>query len=70
MKYDISFSDSVNMTTGPSDLFYSSPTLDDINLDDYPDPEGYYDGQEEYGYDDDDYARDDDMYEPDFSYDG
>lgn len=64
---DITFSDTMNMN--PSAVFNSVPTLDDIDLDRYPDPEGYYEGQEEYGYDDDDYANDDDIYEPDFSYD-
>jgi len=64
---DITFSDTMNMN--PNTVFSSVPTLDDIDLDNYPDPEGYYEGQEEYGYDDDDYVRDDDaMYEPDFPY--
>lgn len=64
---NVTFSDTMNMN--PSMVFNSVPTLDDIDLDRYPDPEGYYEGQEEYGYDDDDYANDDDMYEPDFAYD-
>jgi hypothetical protein len=64
---DITFSDTMNMNLGT--VFNSVPTLDDIDLDRYPDPEGYYEGQEEYGVDDDDYVRDDDaMYEPDFPY--
>lgn len=68
MEQNITFSDSLDKVD-PRSLFISTPTLDDINLDEYPDPEGYYAGQEEYGYDDDDFSRDDDMYEPDFNYD-
>lgn len=37
-----------------------------------PDPEGYYVGQEQYGYDDDDFDKKpdyDDSYESDFDYD-
>ncbi len=37
-----------------------------------PDPEGYYAGQEKYGYDEDDFDKEsdyDDAYEPDFDYD-
>lgn len=64
---DITFSDTMDMN--PNTAFNSVPTLDDIDLDNYPDPEGYYEGQEEYGYDDDDYANDDSIYEPDFPYD-
>lgn len=55
-------------------IIYAPPTIDDLPDDRLPDPEGYYAGQEEYGFDDDDYVKDkdndyDDMYEPDFEYD-
>jgi hypothetical protein len=53
-------------------IIYAPPTIDDLPSDVLPDPEGYYAGQEEYGYDpDDDYVKDndyDDAYEPDFDY--
>lgn len=65
---DVTFSDSIDMTD-PRTLFTATPTLDDIDLDAYPDPERYYAGQEEYGYDDDDYEKNEqDIYEPDFKY--
>jgi hypothetical protein len=67
----ITFSDS--MSTVDPNFLYTPPSLDEISEDSLPDPEGYYVGQEEYGYDpDDDYVKDndyDDMYEPDFQYD-
>jgi hypothetical protein len=63
---DITFSDTMMMD--PTTVFTLIPTLDDIDLDRYPDPDGYMEGQEEYVYDDDDYAQDGDMYEPDFAY--
>jgi hypothetical protein len=53
-------------------VIYAPPTLDDLPDDRLPDPEGYYVGQEEYGFDDEDYVREndyDDAYEPDVSYD-
>jgi hypothetical protein len=63
------------MTTVAMDprIIYAPPSLADIESDTLPDPEGYFAGQEEYGYDpkgtcsrDNDY---DDAYEPDFQYD-
>lgn len=62
---DITFSDTMNIN--PSTVFNSVPTLDDIDLDRYPDPEGYNEGQGDYDYGYDDQG-DDDVYEPDFSY--
>jgi hypothetical protein len=60
------------MNIADPSIIYEPPTLDDISDDRFPDPEGYYVGQEEYGYDpDEDYVRDndyDDMYESDFDY--
>ena len=53
-------------------LIFSVPTLDDIDQDTYPDPEGYYVGQEDEDYDpnsDGDEYDYDDGYEPDFAYD-
>ena len=67
MKQDITFSDSIGMSVVTS-LFNATPTLDDIDLDSYPDPDGYLDGATDYVYDDDDRSRDDDIYEPDFEY--
>jgi hypothetical protein len=53
-------------------VIYATPTIDDLPDDRLPDPEGYYVGQEEHGYDpEDDYVRDndyDDTYESDFDY--
>ena len=53
-------------------VIYAPPTIDDLPSDVLPDPEGYYVGQEEYGYDTDDgFVKDndyDDTYEPDFDY--
>jgi hypothetical protein len=59
--------------TDPS-VIYAIPTIDDLPSDTLPDPEGYYAGQEEYGYNrkdsDHDHYDDQDAYEPDvFSYD-
>jgi hypothetical protein len=60
------------MNIADPSVIYAPPTLDDLPDDRLPDPEGYYAGQEEYGYDpEDDYVRDndyDDMYESDFDY--
>ena len=48
-------------------VIYAPPSLDDIEQDNLPDPEGYFVGQEEYQLEnrDNDY---DDAYEPDFDY--
>ena len=60
------------MNIADPSVIYAPPTLDDLPDDRLPDPEGYYAGQEEYGYDpEEDYVRDndyDDMYESDFDY--
>lgn len=63
----------MTVTMDPATI-YTPPTLTElVENEELPDPEGYYIGQEEYGYDpDDDYVKDndyDDMYEPDFQYD-
>lgn len=50
------------------EVFYEIPTLDDVVIEDYPDPEGYVESNRELDYDD--YERnssdydDYDMYEP------
>jgi hypothetical protein len=69
----VTFSDSMN-TTDPNEIFtaivYEDPYTDSEER--IPDPEGYYAGQEEYGYDDEDFEKErdyDDAYEPDFDYD-
>jgi hypothetical protein len=63
---------STMMNTIDPSVIYAPPTIDDLEQDSFPDPEGYYAGQEEYGYDpEEDYVRDndyDDMYEADFDY--
>lgn len=55
-----------------TNVIYAPPTLDEIEQDAVPDPEGYFLGQEEYGYypdEDDEQDNDyDDMYEADFDY--
>lgn len=60
------------MNTIDPSVIYAPPTLEELPEDHIPDPEGYFVGQEVYGYDpDDDYTRDndyDDMYEADFDY--
>lgn len=63
----------MTVTMDPATI-YAPPTLTElVENEELPDPEGYYVGQEEYGYDpEDDYVKDndyDDMYEPDFQYD-
>jgi len=63
----------MTVTMDPATI-YTPPSLTElVENEELPDPEGYYVGQEEYGYDpEDDYVRDndyDDMYEPDFQYD-
>jgi hypothetical protein len=55
-----------------SSIIYTLPTIHDLPDDRLPDPEGYYVGQEDFGFDDEDEASDndyDDAYEPDISYD-
>ncbi len=65
---NITFSDTMNIN--PSMVFNSVPTLDGIDFDYYPDPDGYCEGQEELEYSKHIYAKDDDIYEPDvFEYD-
>lgn len=62
----------MTVTMDPN-IIYAPPSLIDIEDNTLPDPEGYYIGQEEYGYDpDESYVKDndyDDAYEPDFQYD-
>ena len=63
---------STMMNTIDPSVIYAPPTIDDLPSDILPDPEGYYDGQEEHGYDANrEYDYDDnDIYEPEvFSYD-
>lgn len=58
------------MNTIDPSVIYAPPTLDDIDQDSYPDPEGYFVGQEDY--EEDFYTRDNDYddssYEMDFDY--
>ena len=67
------FTFSDTMSTVDSSFIFTPPSIDEITEDALPDPEGYYAGQEDHGYDpDDDRAGDndyDDIYEPDFDYD-
>lgn len=57
----------------PATIYTPPSIIELVDDEELPDPEGYYVGQEEYGYDpDEDYVKDndyDDAYEPDFQYD-
>ena len=63
----------MTVTMDPATI-YAPPTFTElVENEELPDPEGYYIGQEEYGYNSGkSYAEDndyDDAYEPDFQYD-